>query len=120
MSRPLISLAADDADAFAGLMKHVSSEEGADAFVPFLIYIVLKANPEHLVSNIQCVARYSESVVRSELSLRRYIQRFRNPEKLSGEGGYYLSSLVRPVRSPPFSSGLTSLVVRRVDRKSVV
>lgn len=24
----------------------------------------------------------------------RYIQRFRNPEKLSGEGGYYLSSLV--------------------------
>ncbi|KAM0750126.1 hypothetical protein T439DRAFT_326091 [Meredithblackwellia eburnea MCA 4105] len=58
-----------------GLIRHVSSEEGADAFVPFLIYVVLKANPDHLVSNLQ------------------YIQRFRNPEKLQGEGGYYLSSL---------------------------
>jgi len=35
----------------------------------------------------------SETLTRS---LYRYIQRFRNPEKLSGEGGYYLSSLVRP------------------------
>ncbi|KAK4700285.1 Rab5 GDP/GTP exchange factor, partial [Phenoliferia sp. Uapishka_3] len=58
-----------------GLIRHVSKDEGADAFVPFLIYVVLKANPDHLVSNLQ------------------YIQRFRNPEKLSGEGGYYLSSL---------------------------
>ncbi|GAA6021439.1 hypothetical protein JCM10207_004734 [Rhodosporidiobolus poonsookiae] len=59
-----------------GLMRHVAAgEEGADTFIPFLIYVVLKANPENLVSNLQ------------------YIQRFRNPEKLSGEGGYYLSSL---------------------------
>ncbi|GJN89339.1 hypothetical protein Rhopal_002319-T1 [Rhodotorula paludigena] len=59
-----------------GLIRHVGSgEEGADAFIPFLIYVVIKANPQHLVSNLQ------------------YIQRFRNPEKLSGEGGYYLSSL---------------------------
>ncbi|GAA5851269.1 hypothetical protein JCM8547_004190 [Rhodosporidiobolus lusitaniae] len=59
-----------------GLMRHVAAgEEGADAFIPFLIFVVLKANPENLVSNLQ------------------YIQRFRNPEKLSGEGGYYLSSL---------------------------
>lgn len=27
-------------------------------------------------------------------SLGRYIQRFRNPDKLQGESGYYLSSLV--------------------------
>lgn len=40
-----------------GLIRHVSSEEGADAFIPFLIYVVLKANPEHLVSNLQCVLR---------------------------------------------------------------
>lgn len=38
-----------------GLIRHVSADEGADAFIPFLIYVVLKANPEHLVSNIQCV-----------------------------------------------------------------
>ncbi|GAA5824269.1 hypothetical protein JCM11251_001588 [Rhodosporidiobolus azoricus] len=59
-----------------GLMRHVAAgQEGADTFIPFLIFVVLKANPENLVSNLQ------------------YIQRFRNPEKLSGEGGYYLSSL---------------------------
>ncbi|GAA5978784.1 hypothetical protein JCM11641_006175 [Rhodosporidiobolus odoratus] len=59
-----------------GLMRHVAAgEEGADTFIPFLIFVVIKANPENLVSNLQ------------------YIQRFRNPEKLSGEGGYYLSSL---------------------------
>lgn len=45
--------------------------------MPLLIYVVLQANPEHLVSNVQ------------------YILRFRNQEKLAGEAGYYLSSLVR-------------------------
>lgn len=44
--------------------------------MPLLIYTVLRANPEHLVSNVQ------------------YILRFRNQEKLGGEAGYYLSSLV--------------------------
>jgi hypothetical protein len=44
--------------------------------MPMLIYVVLQANPEHLVSNVQ------------------YILRFRNQEKLGGEAGYYLSSLV--------------------------
>lgn len=41
--------------------------------------MVLRANPDHLVSNIQ------------------YILRFRNQEKLGGEAGYYLSSLVRSI-----------------------
>lgn len=45
--------------------------------MPLLIYVVLQANPEHLVSNVQ------------------YILRFRNQDKLGGEAGYYLSSLVR-------------------------
>lgn len=56
-------------------MRHLAAEDGADTFIPFLILVVLRANPEHLISNVQ------------------YIQRFRNPERLTGETGYYLSSL---------------------------
>lgn len=59
-----------------GLLKNAKgSDTSADSFVPLLIYVVLQANPEHLVSNIQ------------------YILRFRNQDKLGGEAGYYLSSL---------------------------
>ncbi|GJC92748.1 guanine nucleotide exchange factor vps9 [Colletotrichum higginsianum] len=58
-----------------GLLKHSKSDSSADSFMPLLIYVVLQANPEHLVSNVQ------------------YILRFRNQEKLGGEAGYYLSSL---------------------------
>lgn len=60
----------------AGLLKHNKSDSSADSFMPMLIYVVLQSNPEHLVSNVQ------------------YILRFRNHEKLGGEAGYYLSSLV--------------------------
>lgn len=59
-----------------GLIRHLSSEENADTFIPILIFVVLKANPEHLISNVE------------------YIGRFRNPAKLSSESGYYLSSLM--------------------------
>ena len=59
-----------------GLLRNAkSSDTSADSFVPLLIYVVLQANPENLVSNIQ------------------YILRFRNQDKLGGEAGYYLSSL---------------------------
>ncbi|OAP60784.1 hypothetical protein AYL99_05786 [Fonsecaea erecta] len=59
-----------------GLLKNAkSSDTSADSFVPLLIYVVLQANPENLVSNVQ------------------YILRFRNQDKLGGEAGYYLSSL---------------------------
>lgn len=44
--------------------------------MPILIYVVLKSHPDNMVSNVQ------------------YILRFRNQEKLGGEAGYYLSSLV--------------------------
>ena len=53
-----------------GLLKNAStSDTSADAFIPLLIYVILKASPEHLVSNVQ------------------YIFRFRNQEKLGGESG---------------------------------
>ncbi|CAH7668067.1 vacuolar protein sorting-associated protein 9 [Phakopsora pachyrhizi] len=59
-----------------GLIRHINQNEGdADSFVPILILVVLRAQPKNLISNVQ------------------YIQRFRNPEKMRGENGYYLSSL---------------------------
>ncbi|KAL4933983.1 guanine nucleotide exchange factor VPS9 [Aspergillus undulatus] len=59
-----------------GLLRNAKkADTSADSFIPLLIYVVLQANPEHLVSNIQ------------------YILRFRNQDKLGGEAGYYLSSL---------------------------
>jgi Rab5 GDP/GTP exchange factor len=64
------------ANVHTGLLNHSKSDSSADSFMPLLIYVVLQANPEHLVSNVQ------------------YILRFRNQEKLGGEAGYYLSSLV--------------------------
>lgn len=65
-----------------GLLKNSKkADTSADSFIPLLIYVVLHANPDHLVSNIQ------------------YILRFRNQEKLGGEAGYYLSSLVSAVSS---------------------
>ncbi|KAL3420679.1 guanine nucleotide exchange factor vps9 [Phlyctema vagabunda] len=63
-----------------GLLKHSKSDSSADSFMPLLIYVVLHANPEHLVSNVQ------------------YILRFRNQDKLGGEAGYYLSSLMGAVQ----------------------
>ncbi|KAH7163125.1 hypothetical protein B0J13DRAFT_615722 [Dactylonectria estremocensis] len=63
-----------------GLLKHNKSDSSADSFMPLLIYVVLQANPEHLVSNVQ------------------YILRFRNQEKLGGEAGYYLSSLMGAIQ----------------------
>ncbi|KAF8159428.1 hypothetical protein B0H34DRAFT_703412 [Crassisporium funariophilum] len=62
-----------------GLIRHLHTDEGADSFVPILIFVVLKANPEHLLSNVE------------------FINRFRNPSKLQSEAGYYLSSLMGAV-----------------------
>jgi hypothetical protein len=63
-----------------GLLRHSGGDESADKFVPLLIYVVLRANPANLVSNVQ------------------YILRFRNPDKLNGEVGYYLSSLMGAIQ----------------------
>ncbi|CAN8102612.1 unnamed protein product [Discula destructiva] len=63
-----------------GLLKHSKSDSSADSFMPLLIYVTLQANPEHIVSNVQ------------------YILRFRNQDKLGGEAGYYLSSLMGAIQ----------------------
>lgn len=39
-----------------GLMKHMEGDEGADVFLPMLIYVVIRANPPRLISNVQYVA----------------------------------------------------------------
>lgn len=63
-----------------GFLRSSQSDQSADSFVPLLIYTVLQANPDHLVSNVQ------------------YILRFRNQEKLGGEAGYYISSLMGAIQ----------------------
>ena len=65
---------------FGFLRSSKLADTSADSFVPLLIYVVLRANPEHLVSNVQ------------------YILRFRNQDKLGGEAGYYLSSLMGAIQ----------------------
>jgi hypothetical protein len=79
-----------------GYLKSSKADQSADAFVPLLIYTVLRAAPEHLVSNVQ------------------YIWRFRNQDKLGGEAGYYMSSLMGVVT---FIEGLdrTSLTISDAD-----
>ncbi|CAE6458923.1 unnamed protein product [Rhizoctonia solani] len=62
-----------------GLIRHLRGDEGADSFIPLLIFILIRANPEHLLSNIE------------------YINRFRRASKLQSEAGYYLSSLMGAV-----------------------
>lgn len=58
-----------------GLIRHLGADEGADAFMPLLILVLLRANPPHLVSNVE------------------YIARFRSPPRRTSESEYYLSSL---------------------------
>ncbi|KAG9319248.1 hypothetical protein KVV02_005329 [Mortierella alpina] len=61
---------------FTLIRRSEGNSKGADTFLPILIYVVLRSNPPNLVSNVQ------------------YISRFRNPDKLQAEAGYYLASLM--------------------------
>nr|ODN91886.1 vacuolar protein sorting-associated protein 9 [Cryptococcus depauperatus CBS 7841] len=66
---------------YAGLIRNTyGASGGADAFIPILIFVVLRANPENLISNLE------------------YIQRFRSASRLEGEAAYYLSSLAGSIQ----------------------
>eukprot|EP00041_Stephanoeca_diplocostata_P000166 m.13651 g.13651 ORF g.13651 m.13651 type:complete len:346 (+) comp10170_c0_seq4:407-1444(+) len=52
-----------------------TDKAGADEFFPMLVYVTLTAKPKNLYSNM-C-----------------FIKRFRNPDKLMGEPGYYFTTL---------------------------
>ena len=59
---------------------------GADDFLPHLIYTVIRANPPNLYSTVE------------------YISRYRHPDKMAQEFGYYFTQLASVV---PFLEGLT-------------
>lgn len=56
------------------------NKTGADEFIPLLIYVILCSNPPALLSNLL------------------YIQRFRHPEKLLSEPGYYFTNVLSAVQ----------------------
>ncbi|CAE6489093.1 unnamed protein product [Rhizoctonia solani] len=62
-----------------GLIRYRRGDEGTNSFIPLLVFVLIRANPEHLLSNIE------------------YINRFRRPSKLQSEADYYLSSLMGAV-----------------------
>ena len=44
-----------------GLLRQTNSEESADGFLPILIYVVIKARPKDLISNVNYVQRFKNT-----------------------------------------------------------
>ncbi|KAG0213549.1 hypothetical protein BGX31_001259 [Mortierella sp. GBA43] len=85
---------------FTLIRRSEGNSKGADTFLPILIYVVLRSNPPNLVSNVQ------------------YISRFRNPDKLQAEAGYYLASLMGAVTFiENLESGSLSITPEEFDQQ---
>lgn len=61
------------------LTSRQGGDGGADEFLPVLVYVTLRANPENLESNL------------------KYIQRFRGESRLVSEAAYFFTNLVSAV-----------------------
>ncbi len=58
------------------MLKKLGRDTNADAFLPMIIYVVIRANPPRLMSNVQ------------------YISRFRGQNRLRAETAYYYTNLM--------------------------
>jgi len=74
-------------------MRHLvgakGAQGGADAFIPILIFVVLKANPEHLISNVECVLFFDST------NLRRRTLTLIDPVALTSAGTSIDSGVLR-------------------------
>jgi len=84
-----------------GLIRHLRKDEGADSFVPMLIYVVLRANPEHLLSNVEYVRVFSLQAQRTQQILPKVYKSLSKSCEATERGGL-LS--VKPCQSITTSS----------------
>lgn len=64
-------------------MKHMEGDEGADVFLPLLIYVVIRANPPRLISNLQYVNDKQLTIVECCLKYMILLDIFLDLEVLS-------------------------------------